>query len=226
MIKKMFLFLTALSIMVSCDGKITANLFLRDLIDAEADKENIIFTSAVLGIESPGEDSKQKVIDFIKANFREATNFRSESIGYDNYLIADIKIPIKHKDTSKPKDMEDIFYIITEEKDETLYLGFGLNKNVFEKIKNYVSEEFWQTMDIKDWSLRIIFNNDTRDEYDLTVNCCFINDYPYPFSHTLKFNPRDNLNIYIPDVLRDYCYDNKETFFSTLKQNKKISNKF
>jgi len=216
MIKKTFIIYLFSIIFFSCNGKIESDLYLRDLIDAEKNIEECIMTKAVIGFESPSEENKEKVINFIKQNFREVSNVREKPVDYSTYLYADIKIPIKNIQSPFPKDLEDLFYIIVKKENDNINFGIGLNQNVFIKIKKYVSDEFWQTLDIDNWSFKIIFNNDTRENYNLNVNCCYINNYPYPFSHTIEFFPRDNLEIFIPDVLRDYAYNKGETIFGYL----------
>lgn len=205
-------FIVSIFMLLSCDGKVTITLYTEDIIGLNTDEP--VYTDAVVGFSAPSDDQKTFVNNLLAKYFKDATNFREESINYSSYIFADVKIPLLRK--SETMEINDLFYIVVKQGSSGSNFGLGMNKEKYEALQAEVSEEFYQTIDIDDWVFRIKLNNDSKRDFNLTTECCYINDVAYPFSNTMKIKNRDTVDMLIPSVLRDYIWSQRETIFAKI----------
>ncbi|MFZ7134710.1 MAG: DUF7424 family protein, partial [Eubacteriales bacterium] len=175
--------LLATMLFVGCDGELTATIYVRDVIDLSEEKNEILYTNAVVAIESPGESNVEFLKQKMKEWFREAKNFRTSSKDFTNYMVADIKIPVYNLDI-KNQEIEDLFSVVVVNGSNTddVHIGLSIKKEAFQRIADYVSNQFYSTISISDWELNIVVNNDTRQIVNMTAQSVYIDNTPvfYP----------------------------------------------
>ena len=102
-------------LLTACEGKITAELFIRDILEIGRDSKASFFTTATVEIESLDSDSMEKMKEKIKEWFREPQNFREMSKDYSTFLVADIKVPVSHISKKSQGKKRDLFSLIVKD---------------------------------------------------------------------------------------------------------------
>ncbi len=218
--KKIFksVFIVVLGLfVVACSGSIASELYIRDLLEIGESPDSVFFTTATIEMESPGEESLDQLIAKMQEWFREAQNFRQVEKDFSTYLVADIKVPVLHRDILRVDEKRDLITLIVEEDaDDDIGFGFRFDPVLFEEIGAYVQEEFWTSLSIQDWDFSIALKNDTRKTQRVILQTIYANQQPVLFPEAYELLARDSVLLSFPDILRDYAYQKGEVLFGTL----------
>ncbi len=217
-VKRLLLYLaiTLLFVMLTaCKTDITMNLYVRDIVDV-AIGETIV-AHGVLKLEHPGSELDDTIISIIKKGFPEASNFGVEQDGFDSFIIADIEVPVvttAHQALDYPDSMFVIVSGAISHNEANLILIFS--REVFSDLNDAVYKEYFQRLSVDDMTITVSIHNDLRYDVLFELMSVYANRVPIPFADTKTLVPRQNLEIRLSDVLRDFAYENRSVSFGRI----------
>ncbi len=184
-----------------CELNIASEVYIRDLYDFANDKNiDSTMVKSVLKLEIFSKDTfkenKDKITDIIKEYFDNVENVRYEENNLQSYYVADIEIPI-----TKGLEIEDKILSFSFN-GVSLFIRF--NNPLFEELNSIILNNFYQTFDLKDFSIEIVLVNDLKKDVNVELQGVYVNSRPYPFLTRITMKNRDKLIIKFSDVLRDY----------------------
>lgn len=183
-------------IFVSCGGDIKISIFTRDLSDVISSKENVIYTKVNMIVEGLEDESD---INFLRQNLNGFSNDRSVEYNYSTSLSFDIKIPIFIEGT-KIDTSNDLLLIIGKKNGNKTDFCLKYNKELYNRINNYIYNKHWQNIELKNFKLKFDMNNDERKNSTITSFSSYINGKAYPFEHKEVLKERDNIVIEISEI--------------------------
>lgn len=183
-------------IFVSCGGDIKISIFTRDLSDVILSKENVIYTKANMIVEGLEDESD---IYFLQQNLNGFSNSHSVEYNYSTSLSFDIKIPIFIEGT-KIDTSNDLLLIIGKKNGNKTDFCLKYNKELYNRINNYIYDKHWQNIELKNFKLKFDMNNDERKNSTITSFSSYINGKAYPFEHKEVLKERDNIVIEISEI--------------------------
>lgn len=203
-----FAAISLLVLLATCDSDLTADLYVRDIVDLANGTVDRVFTSATISVESPGSDSAAEVEQYIRENFRDANNFRVESRNYTDFVLSDIKIPVVNADTTNsPTEPQDLFALLVRVTEAgSAEFGIAVNNGKFTRISRHAKDEYYQDVSVSDMRITLRVSNDTRSEAAVLLSDVYANQNPLPFEHEYLLSPRDVVELRFSDVLRDYAF--------------------
>jgi hypothetical protein len=203
----LFIILSAFLFM-SCDGDVTVNLYVQDLLDLKAAKVPISYTTANIVV---GSVTKDKEKDFLRSIIGNISNERMVTRGYSDAYSFDTKIPILGKGASISEVADnDLLYIQVMETPEGTVLAYKYNETVLNRIRQWLKSEYYQDFSTKDITMSIKIDNDSREDFSFTTRSVYINDKAYPFESKNILKRRDILNIQISEVLKKAIETNSD----------------
>jgi len=193
-----------------CELNIASEVYIRDLYDFANDKNiDSTMVKSVLKMEIISKDTfkenKDKITDIIKEYFDNVENVRYEENNLRSYYVADIEIPI-----TKGLEIEDKILSFSFN-GVSLFIRF--NNSLFEELNSIILNNFYQTFDLKDFSIEIVLVNDLKKDVNVELQGVYVNSRPYPFLTRITMKNRDKLIIKFSDVLRDYMAQEGKTVF-------------
>jgi hypothetical protein len=193
-----------------CELNIASEVYIRDLYDFANDKNiDSTMVKSVLKMEIISKDTfkenKDKITDIIKEYFDNVENVRYEENNLRSYYVADIEIPI-----TKGLEIEDKILSFSFN-GVSLFIRF--NNFLFEELNSIILNNFYQTFDLKDFSIEIVLVNDLKKDVNVELQGVYVNSRPYPFLTRITMKNRDKLIIKFSDVLRDYMAQEGKTVF-------------
>jgi hypothetical protein len=193
-----------------CELNIASEVYIRDLYDFANDKTiDSTMVKSVLKMEIISKDTfkenKDKITDIIKEYFDNVENVRYEENNLRSYYVADIEIPI-----TKGLEIEDKILSFSFN-GVSLFIRF--NNSLFEELNSIILNNFYQTFDLKDFSIEIVLVNDLKKDVNVELQGVYVNSRPYPFLTRITMKNRDKLIIKFSDVLRDYMAQEGKTVF-------------
>ena len=183
-------------IFVSCGGDIKISIFTRDLSDVVSSKENVIYTKVNMIVEGLEDESD---INFLRQNLNGFSNDRSVEYNYSTSLSFDIKIPIFIEGT-KIDTSNDLLLIIGKKNGNKTDFCLKYNKELYNRINNYIYDKHWQNIELKNFKLKFDINNDERKNSTITSFSSYINGKAYPFEHKEVLKERDDIVIEISEI--------------------------
>ncbi|MFA7671735.1 MAG: hypothetical protein WCY53_05690 [Sphaerochaetaceae bacterium] len=194
-----------LLLIISCGGSLITTLRVGDILAVADYSDLVIYANAKIEIETFGledeTDLKKKVTEW----FRGAENFGSRSGDLTTFLTADIEIPIYNYYNNYYYKSTDPFSILLYNAQDRIYLSFLFSESKFKEIDDYVQENFFSSLSLKDWNFSITLYNDTKEKQTVALNYVYVNDEPLLFEESYSLNPRETLDIRISDLLRDFA---------------------
>ena len=185
----------------SCSIIYEIELYVQDII-ASFEQDDIILTPATVGFDSPGESNEEKLISFIKGNFRNVSNIRKGQVDYSTYIFCNTELPIIFSD--EYKNTEDLLYIKTNKNQEDeIEMNLIFSKEKFNEINSYTKEEFWQTIDVSDIKISFELVNDTRNTINFDTKAMYVNNNPIIDKSDIILEKRKRIDLKFSDVLRD-----------------------
>jgi len=106
-------------------------------------------------------ENKDKITDIIKEYFDNVENVRYEENNLRSYYVADIEIPI-----TKGLEIEDKILSFSF-KEGNLFIRF--NNSLFEEVNSIILNNFYQTFDLKDFSIEIVLVNDLKKDVNVEL---------------------------------------------------------
>ena len=193
-----------------CELNIASEVYIRDLYDFANDKNiDSTMVKSVLKMEIISKDTfkenKDKITDIIKEYFDNVENVRYEEDNLRSYYVADIEIPI-----TKGLEIEDKILSFSFN-GVSFFIRF--NNSLFEELNSIILNNFYQTFDLKDFSIEIVLVNDLKKDVNVELQGVYVNSRPYPFLTRITMKNRDKLIIKFSDVLRDYMAQEGKTVF-------------
>jgi hypothetical protein len=183
-------------IFVSCGGDIKISIFTRDLSDVISSKENVIYTKVNMIVEGLEDESD---INFLRQNLNGFSNDRSVEYNYSTSLSFDIKIPIFIEGT-KIDTSNDLLLIIGKKNGNKTDFCLKYNKELYNRINNYIYDKHWQNIELIDFKLKFDMNNDERKNITITSFSSYINGKAYPFEYKVALKERDNIVIEVSEI--------------------------
>ena len=136
-----------------------------------------------------GDEYNDTIAAFLQEIFREAGNFREQTVDFSTVLLADVRIPVVHVDSlSEDEDLMSIVVIPLEE--SGLLFGLTLNEVVFQSIFDFVEEELWQSLSIEDFSVTINLVNDLRETVVVELDSVYVNREPILYAEEFELKRR------------------------------------
>lgn len=195
-------------VLTGCGGQGTIDLYVQDVFEIVEGTDEQLLTSAVISVESPGEDYNQQLIELLELNFRNATNARTMSQDYSTYIVMDVKVPLLTLDDfEKLWENGDALAIVAfDMEDGSAAFGLALNSDKLEELFGAFSEEVWEPISIEDFSFIIKLYNDTRNPVSVALQGVYVNQVPVAYEAVYEMARRDVLEIRLGDVARDVAY--------------------
>ena len=209
--RKLFLFLVVtvmLVLLCACKTDVTVDLYVRDIIDAASGETLVAY--GTLKIEHPGEELDQTIVAIVKEGFPEATDFRIEKEGFDSYVVASIEVPVVNNVHAAMNDYpESMFSVVCGLIDRgQINLILVFSSEMFDKLNRAVYSEYFQELSVENMTITVSLHNDLRYGVSFELESVYANREPVPFSDVRSLVPRQNLDIRLSDVLRDFAYQN------------------
>jgi hypothetical protein len=185
---------------MACDGDVTINLYVQDLLDLKASKIPKSYTTASVIVSNITKDSEK---EFLRSVIGNITNERMVSHGYSEAYSFDTKIPILGKGVpiSEVADNDLLFLQMSQTPDGYL-LAYQYNPIVLNRIRSWIKSEYYQEFTTKDFTVNIKLDNDSRDDFAFTIRSAYINDKAYPFEVSNSLKRRETLDIKLSEVLK------------------------
>jgi hypothetical protein len=149
-----------------CELNIASEVYIRDLYDIANDKNiDSAMVKSVLKLEIISKDTfkgnKDKITNIIKEYFDNVENVRYEENNLRSYYVADIEIPI-----TKGLEIEDKILSFSFN-GVSLFIRF--NNSLFEELNSIILNNFYQTFDLKDFSIEIVLVNDLKKDVNVEL---------------------------------------------------------
>ena len=138
-------------------------------------------------------------IYFLQQNLNGFSNSHSVEYNYSTSLSFDIKIPIFIEGT-KIDTSNDLLLIIGKKNGNKTDFCLKYNKELYNRINNYIYDKHWQNIELKNFKLKFDMNNDERKNSTITSFSSYINGKAYPFEHKEVLKERDNIVIEISEI--------------------------
>jgi hypothetical protein len=147
--------------------------------------------------------------------FKNISKPRIVNKDYYPYLEADIEIPINKINGNHEfqDDGSSLINILLKINKDDYEIGLYFNKDKFESLKNIVSEKYYQSLDINEFLFSLKINNDLRTNCIFYPNYIYVDNEPFLSGNSITMKPRDEVNIKLSDILRDYIYLNSNYLF-------------
>lgn len=196
----------------SCGGELVITLYVQDLLDLKEGKEKTLNTK--VNIVAEGVDDENQII-FIRENINGVGNEMMVKRNYMDAFSFDADVPVFGPDSGDyPSDGKDIIYISLKGQDDKMYLAFKFNENVIERINDWISSSYLQTLNIEDYDIYIKLENDSRDEdFTFSAASVFAGGMAFPFEYSTSLKRRENVILKISDVLSSAVQENTENIY-------------
>ncbi len=195
-------------VLTGCGGKGIIDLYVQDIIEVVEGVDEQLLTSAVISVESPGEDYNQQMIELLELNFRNATNARTVSQDYSTYVVVDVKVPILTLDDYAQlwENDDALGIVVFDTEDGSAAFGLGLNSDKLDELFGAFNEQVWESVTIDSFSFTIKLYNDTRNSVFASLQGVYVNQVPIAYEEVFEMARRDILDIRLGDVARDAAY--------------------
>lgn len=183
-----------------------------DVVETE---EREILTTAVVSVPTLGDEYNDAIAALLQEIFREADNFREQTVDFSTVLLADVRIPVVHIDSlSEDEDLMSLVVIPLEE--SGLWFGLTLNEAMFQSIFDFAEEELWQSLSIEDFTVTIYLINDLRETVVVELDSVYVNREPILYPEEFELKRRDSLEIVLADISRDYAFKHGFLLFGSM----------
>ena len=203
--------------LVACSGSVVAELYFSDIFEIAYDPDLIYYTKGTIEIESYGDELDEELNNNIRKWFSDAKNFRIVERDFDNYVAADIKVPIINYDNWDFDTSGDLITILVDrDYDDSIYLGFELSDTVVEMIDDYLYENYFSSFEITNWEFTIDLKNDTREDHLVELFGGYANEEPLLYGETYIIDTREAIMIRFGDIIKDYAYLYGDAYFGII----------
>lgn len=219
---KSFLFMILL-FFSSCKFENYIEMYYSDILEfLEGKEQTSLKLPITLNLEVGGSDScnekKQNIIAQIDDYIEDSSEGDCLTKDSTTYLQVTGKVPL----VKDHKSLEDKSYLIAfsvKNNKELMDFSFHLNSNSYYRIKRYVKDEFWSSMEIKDFSVEIDFQNDKNNPIQVKCYSCYLNGNASPFEGSIELNKREEAKMKLSAVLIENILDNGSArSFSVMKK--------
>lgn len=195
-------------VLTGCGGQGTIDLYVQDVFEVVEGLDEQILTSAMISVESPGDDYNQQLIELLELNFRNATNARTASQDYSTHILVDVKVPILTLDDFVLLwENDDALAIVVFDMDDgSAAFGLALNSDKLDMLFGAFSEQLWEAVTIEDFTFTIKLYNDARNPVFASLQGVYVNQVPVAYEEVYEMARRDVLEIRLGDVARDAAY--------------------
>ncbi len=192
-------FFFSILIFLACDGEVTVNLYVQDLLELRSINTGFIYTTANVVISNITKDSEKDFFASVIGNVSNGHMVKEENS--DAYSF-DTKIPLIGKNNPVTAIAEnDLLFIKMIETSDGFGIAYQFNEIVLDKIHSWVKSEYNQDFSAEDIAVNIIMNNDSVDDFSFTASSVYINGAAYPFEKNNVLKRRENLTIQVSEVL-------------------------
>ncbi len=74
-------------------------------------------------------------------------------------------------------------------------------------INAYIIDLYYQSIDFTDFEIKILIDNDMKEDVLVTAYSVYVNEKSYPFDYTTVLKQRDKLELKISEVLQKAVVD-------------------
>jgi hypothetical protein len=201
-----------------CGGTLKVITYASDLIQVADDADGLMFVTANIVVENLTDPTD---IDFLRENLNSFSNEQITKSAYSGSLSFDIKVPLINEEKISTYNFErDLLHIIASERNDSYIFQYKFDADLIATIDDYVYEMHYQHLDIEDFEVSIIIDNDMKDPVAITAYSVYINGRPYPFSYTGTIQRRDRLELQVSEVLRAAIAKNKKDAYDLFRIDK------
>lgn len=216
MTRKLPLAMLALALLLSCKTDIKSTVYVADIHDA-MNNESDLYAPSVLGVEDPGDENREKIVELLDRYFSGARNVRKDSVDNSTFLLADIRIPISS--TDNPVSIPHIFRFETVGlEDGSIAVEMIMDREAFSSLNEEVKEITYNEIDIANMKISILLNNDTRAKAVIGVSSVYIDGKAHPYAATVELDRRQGVSLRLSDVLKDQFQDTERIRVATLRK--------
>ena len=214
--------LLAVLFLTGCGGSVVTDLYVQDILEVlevvEGVKEPML-TTATITVESPGEEYQAQVAELLERTFREATNFRTLSQDFSTYIAMDVKVPILDLDDYLELGMNDdaLGIVVMDMDEDGIAFGFAMNGERLDELFTTISDEFWQSVSVRDFIFTVKLISDIREPISVSLQGIYANQAPVAYEEKFDLVRRDVLEIKLGDVMRDSAYQDGLAVFGVLR---------
>ena len=225
--KKFFLCISLL-FLLSCEMSVTTEMYITDIINftKNKNKQEELFLNCSIDFEISSEDeynkNPEKYINILNNAFLDVKDPVIKNRDLSTYLSAKGKISFL-KDIQKAQDIEkSLIYLTYDEDDKYIKVYFNIETDKYQQLNYTIKENTYQDIKMKDFNICIDLQNDRQEPCEITVYSSYVNNEPILYNKTFQINKRENLNIILSNIFKDYSMLNgKECFIKILKSEKK-----
>jgi hypothetical protein len=105
---------------------------------------------------------------------------------------------------------------IVVEGNRSIEIGFWMNTRLFEAMNDYMSNEYWASIDPEDLSVTLIINNDLREDVTIRLRNVYANQVPIVDTQQYELRRRGTLSIRSSNVMRDFAFTNNVAMFGEI----------
>ena len=200
----------------ACDGEVTADLYVRDVLDLAEGGVSDLLTTATVAVQASG--GAEETRTYIENNFRDAGNFRQQNRNFTNFILADIKIPIANAEAERDylNDQDLVAVVVRSAEDGGAEFGIVLNREKYRQISQHVEDEYYQSISPQDMTIQLRLSNDSRRDVTVQLSDVYANQEPLPFERSYELSSRDAVELRFSNVLRDYLFEEGSVYIGRL----------
>jgi hypothetical protein len=198
-----------------CKFSLSPEVYVSDLLDLKDGKNNVVSAPSIIKLEITSkeafEEDKDKITAILRDYFGKVSKVSyKEEDGFNSFYVAEVNI-------SAVKNSSDLgtslFSINVANDKKRIKVTLNFNRSTFNRLKDRLSREFFQTLDPEDMSLDITLVNDLKNDVTLEVQGVYLDKNPYPFRSNYTLGRREKVNIVFSNVLRDYLIKSGDVEF-------------
>lgn len=209
----------AVLLLAGCAGEFHTDLYVQDILDVATGEEEYLLTTGSLILESPGEEFNERLKEILEETFREVKNFRQGGEEYSSKVLVDLKLPILHLDSSVEEAWIDeaLAIVVLPPADGVVDFGLMLNGEKIDGVFASFLEDAFYTVGVKDFSFSITLHNDLRNSIPVVLHGVYADGWPLHYRERFTLERRDQLELRLGEIARDYAYDERYVFFGELE---------
>lgn len=188
-----------LAILLACDGDVVITARVRDLLDLGSGKAEIIHTTAGVMTTSISRDSEK---DFIRSVIGTITNEGAAAGEHPDAFSFDTRVPILGMDVPESRVGEkDLLFIKVQESAGGHSMAYKFNPIVLERISNWVESEYQTAFDVGGFSMNLVIDNDSTEDFRFVAKSVYIDDVAYPFEVSITLGRGESVNLTVSEIL-------------------------
>lgn len=219
MIKKLiycFSLIIIVCMFAGCGGDIAVSAYIRDITDVAEGRSSHLYTTVRIIAEGLKDESD---ISFLRNRLNGFSNEKVVDYNYSDSLAFDIKVPLtKEENIGKFDSGKDLMFLIAEDNSDRIDIYCKINDMLLADLDNYIYNKHFTHIDLKEFEISFIVENDSREEKKIKTFSAYINNKPYPGINVITLQNRSRTEFRISEILRNAVADGyRYSIFSLVK---------